>query len=674
MFDGDNDAEASLNAVGSSAEREISLGKIDYSEQGKEVSIVTQNLNFLESTSYQVIRFDLEGKTNADHFYLKNKEGADNNASGVISIDDSDNVYRGNGGGRDKIGRVIGQGTKDLKIEFSIDKKFVNHDFEAPMGPMGSTGEGWLIPDKDVVLPVRFEGDMGQVTTVFGHSVPVPESYEPGPHNPPMDAPFKRNTQWTIERERSLQGTTGNNALNIASKNIRLYSDNKIDIYGPYAASNQLTLLKGENFSFEWRIDTVAPGDKGMTIFYLLDQGTGRKILIDEKSAKELEDPREDVPDRDTWHRWQITIPETGNYRFIAFVGVKDVSNQRSSGASLKLDNLNVELPGKAQLLNDIVQQVRYKNDAGEQTPGSRKITVSAGSDGSGSKVVLGSGMIDVPFPPLPSSGPGQLWQTVGVHPSSPADAGGSPRHSTISEPLFHVPDHSFLNDLIGLGNKLPEPLPDNKDSRFLLPTLPVTFTDSRSIELSDGFTRGNGASTPIAIASGDRPSYYGPGGTGISVTGHIEDVPLGYGQFSFQLPRDIFTHTNPGVLVELEATRMDGTDLPKWIQFDSMGLIFSGKIPAGLKERFITIKVTATTYDGTDRGTAYTTFDLHLIDDEKNIDSAKQKHYSAPYHGDDNIAPGTERLAFSTQLAMAGQAGFKIRQEAFIATINGNG
>ena len=51
--------------------------------------------------------------------------------------------------------------------------------------------------------------------------------------------------------------------------------------------------------------------------------------------------------------------------------------------------------------------------------------------------------------------------------------------------------------------------------------------------------------------------------------------------QATFQVPKNIFRHTNPNERLVYQAVRPDGSPLPNWLQFDAQNLAFRGAPPA---------------------------------------------------------------------------------------------
>ncbi|MEI6722274.1 MAG: putative Ig domain-containing protein, partial [Betaproteobacteria bacterium] len=53
-------------------------------------------------------------------------------------------------------------------------------------------------------------------------------------------------------------------------------------------------------------------------------------------------------------------------------------------------------------------------------------------------------------------------------------------------------------------------------------------------------------------------------------------------GDSRYQIPTDLFVHTDPSAVVRLEAQSADGGPLPPWLQFDELSGIFRGTPPGG--------------------------------------------------------------------------------------------
>jgi hypothetical protein len=59
---------------------------------------------------------------------------------------------------------------------------------------------------------------------------------------------------------------------------------------------------------------------------------------------------------------------------------------------------------------------------------------------------------------------------------------------------------------------------------------------------------------------------------------------------FSFNVPRWAFQHSNPNEPLVFEATTADGSPLPDWLKFDEKKLAFFGTPPEGATDLTITI------------------------------------------------------------------------------------
>jgi len=61
---------------------------------------------------------------------------------------------------------------------------------------------------------------------------------------------------------------------------------------------------------------------------------------------------------------------------------------------------------------------------------------------------------------------------------------------------------------------------------------------------------------------------------------------------YSFDVPRWAFQHSNPSEHLEFEATKPDGSPLPKWLKFDPNRLKFSCIPPLGAKTTQVMVTV----------------------------------------------------------------------------------
>jgi hypothetical protein len=54
--------------------------------------------------------------------------------------------------------------------------------------------------------------------------------------------------------------------------------------------------------------------------------------------------------------------------------------------------------------------------------------------------------------------------------------------------------------------------------------------------------------------------------------------------QSSFEVPKNVFRHTNPEERLVYQATKPDGSPLPNWLEFDGQNLTFRGTPPASVR------------------------------------------------------------------------------------------
>jgi VCBS repeat-containing protein len=73
-----------------------------------------------------------------------------------------------------------------------------------------------------------------------------------------------------------------------------------------------------------------------------------------------------------------------------------------------------------------------------------------------------------------------------------------------------------------------------------------------------------------------------------------------------YRVPADAFAHTNSGAVVQLEASLVDGSPLPQWLDFDPTSGAFSGRPPTDAS-RVVVIKVTARDDQGRETSTTFT-------------------------------------------------------------------
>ena len=425
----------------------IDLGEMAYDPNYPNqaaIPIVTKDI-FPENQSAEYsdgdeIRFVLTGKKPPDRFYLESSNDLDKENAILVGDDrtkgkdnEGDNILDLNlrvySDGRKewlKIGEVVGQNTEDFSIRFL--NRIVNHDFDEPItwadNPEAPKKDEWIRKGESV-LPGMSKIEIDE----SGKSYTVPHPRTRLPESDPLylssDAtpveiwrynneklklgtpdPFVRGNgvkdNWNAEIRRYVFTDKNSNsfadpALYMESKSLStsVGSGEEGSVFGPYVASSEFELLKGETFTFDYAQGTSDPGDAGNPFFYLLNTDNGKTLILDDLTPKDLATTR-DSPGRDgntVWKEWKVSIEETGRYRLISMMHAIDKSQAGQVGYSVIIDDLGVEAPITGLNVNDIVRLVKYEYE-NKGTPSNpvypskeldqnpRKVAVSAKIDG----------------------------------------------------------------------------------------------------------------------------------------------------------------------------------------------------------------------------------------------------------------------------------------------------
>nr|VFK60892.1 MAG: hypothetical protein BECKTC1821F_GA0114240_10513 [Candidatus Kentron sp. TC] len=430
----------------------IDLGEMAYDPNYPNqaaIPIVTKDI-FPENQSAEYsdgdeIRFVLTGKKPPDRFYLESSNDLDKENAILVGDDktkgkdnEGDNILDLNlrvysDGKKEwlKIGEVVGQNTEDFSIRFLnriVKNRIANHDFDEPItwadNPEAPKKDEWIRKGESVLPGMsKIEIDeSGKSYTVPHPRTRLPES---DPLYLPSDAtpveiwrynneklklgtpdPFVRGNgvkdNWNAEIRRYVFTDKNSNsfadpALYMESKSLStsVGSGEEGTVFGPYVASSEFELLKGETFTFDYAQGTSDPGDAGNPFFYLLNTDNGKTLILDDLTPKDLATTR-DSPGRDgnaVWKEWKVSIEETGRYRLISMVHAIDKSQAGQVGYSAIIDDLGVEAPITGLNVNDIVRLVKYEYE-NKGTPNNpvypskeldqnpRKVAVSGKIDG----------------------------------------------------------------------------------------------------------------------------------------------------------------------------------------------------------------------------------------------------------------------------------------------------
>lgn len=329
-----------------------SVANLDASKtfvEGGSATVIDDNLSITGETSYGggYLQFALSSAHSGDQFVLGSS--ATPNANGAISVDGGV-VYLGNGSGRDVIGAVDstfnGQNGNLLRINFT--SPFTNPGFE------GNSSLGWTIGEQFV--------NLGS-TTIAGYTSPNDPTDPPnsgGDNDVPESGSYNSDVSTTDKTE--------------GDYSLRLYSSigtaNGYDVvHGPYAYSTPFEAASGDVIYFDWR--ALAGGDAYDVFAYILNVNTGAtQIILNETGANDTGNTN--------WATASVTIPTTGDWRFVFVAGTYDFTGGQVAGGSLYIDNVRVfGTKVNSSVISDIAQQVTYQNTATDSPP-SRTLTITA--------------------------------------------------------------------------------------------------------------------------------------------------------------------------------------------------------------------------------------------------------------------------------------------------------
>lgn len=350
-------AIAATGMVGTLAAPAINMpnGGLEF-EEGSDPILIGENIQFSGGSSYGggYVSFEIDGATSGDQLALNLASPGNANTSGAVSID-GDSVYLGNGTGRDLIGTVdaVNNGKNGNALQINFSANFANGGFEAPAGGSGVTG--WEIGNQWVNLGV---------TKIGGFTSPVdttdPANTSGDDHQP---------SQATYNYQLTNQDSSGE-----SGQSLRLYSQNMTTqapydvVHGPYAISNSFESAKDDVLYFDWKAE--AGGDAYDAFGYLLNVDNGTATIV-------LNETGADDSGNSPWTTASVTVPQSGNYRFVFVAGTYDFTGGQAAGGSLFIDNFKVF----GQKVNDavvtkIADLVTYEN-TGDPKLGERDLTVT---------------------------------------------------------------------------------------------------------------------------------------------------------------------------------------------------------------------------------------------------------------------------------------------------------
>ena len=137
-----------------------------------------------------------------------------------------------------------------------------------------------------------------------------------------------------------------------------------------------------------------------------------------------------------------------------------------------------------------------------------------------------------------------------------------------------------------------------------------------------------------------------------------------------YRVPKDAFAHTNSASVVQLEASLVDGSPLPQWLDFDPTSGTFNGRPPPSAGSVII-IKVTARDDQGRETSTTFTV----RIEGQQSQSRASGTDPTADAADPDSPAPAIRDLAQRHQTMKRGSVPFSdqlrlSRQDPLLARI----
>jgi len=353
---------AAAGMSGTLAAPTITMGDDILFEEGSAPILIGENIQFASGSNYGggYVSFEVENASKGDQLGLNLASPANANATGAISIDDG-TVYLGNGTGKDVIGSVdaTNNGVNGKALQINFSSNFANSGFEAPASGSGVTG--WDIGKQWVNLGV---------TEIGGFISPVDLT---NPPNTSGDDRQPNSAQYDFE-------LTNQNSTGEPGQSLRLYSQGMQTqqgfdvVHGPYAVSNVFESAQGDVLYFDWK---AAGGADAFDAFgYLLNATTGEATIV-------LNETGTSDTGATPWATASVTVPTSGDYRFVFVAGTYDFTGGRAAGGSLFIDNFKVF----GQKVNDAVvtnisKLVTYQN-TGDPKLGERDLTVKV-VDGAG--------------------------------------------------------------------------------------------------------------------------------------------------------------------------------------------------------------------------------------------------------------------------------------------------
>ena len=208
---------------------------------------------------------------------------------------------------------------------------FDNNDFSetTPVTTSGTTVSipGWTIELSQIALaPDDTAGAGGVARTIGGFATPT----DPTP-NPVNGARISPGDDYAPSSAGSMTYEFSDGSMRLLSTGMTSNAGGDV-IHGPYIISdNSVSLIAGDKVTFNWR---AANGADAFDVYaYLLNTADGSTIELLDEMANGSTD----------WTPAEVTVNTPGDYKFVFISGTFDYTFGRALGASLYIDDIDVE-------------------------------------------------------------------------------------------------------------------------------------------------------------------------------------------------------------------------------------------------------------------------------------------------------------------------------------------
>lgn len=492
-------------------------------------------------------------------------------SNNVVSVVGS-SLYLGSGSGSNVIGSIDstsnGANGNNLQINF-LSNSFTNASFES--GDL----TGWTADTSTQI-------DIG-TTSIAGIITPADGS-DPVNSGGDSDVPTTKGT-WTAPVN-TVDKSHGTYSLQLKSAGMTTANGYDV-VHGPSVYSDIFAGENGQTISFDWR--ALGGGDAYDVFGYIVNTDTNSTTEI-------LNATGTSAAGTTAWATANVTIPATGNYRFVFISGTYDFTGGKAAGASLYIDNIQVFNAVDDTIVSQVARLITYETNnttLTEADRAARTLTFTAtdadGNSGNNTAII---------FEDFPVEEVTPIQQVSIVN--------------TVTEVNMPASEIKISRDGLQTFVRAKGTVVDSSGQIVSGLSLPgvsdIGDTESVAISRSGGLE----SQSPVSI----QPSYSSNmilqsnsstlNDGGLSVLNGIKDPEINsLGIISFSIPVDAFAKSNNDTMVTLKASQPDDKALPFWLKFDPVAGKFEGEVPEDF-EGSIEVLVTATDQNGNEVTTSF--------------------------------------------------------------------